>query len=176
MERRTAIRLAGTLLLPAVSGCSSLRNLTCTTPVQASVEDVSISGRSKYELSIEKEVNQQNVVVTLRSEAEDYSLFTESRKLYDIQERAENEWRSIYCVTSDRDWGSDWVEHEPGSGFTWEIHTGEEGTNEREGMRIREPITSGKYRFVYFGLIEPELQGSKDADEQAIAVQFDVPS
>lgn len=176
MERRTAIRLAGTLLVPAVSGCSTLRNLTCTTPIEAAVGTVSISGRSKYDLRMEKEVEQQKVAVTLRNEAEDYSSFTESRKLYDIQERAGDAWRSIYCVTSDRDWGSDWVEHEPGSGFTWKIHTGEEGTNEREGMRIREPITSGTYRFVYFGLIEPELQGSENADEQAIAVQFDVPS
>ncbi|SFQ20054.1 hypothetical protein SAMN05216277_1335 [Halolamina pelagica] len=127
-------------------------------------------------LVMENEVKEQNVLVTLRNEANDYSLFTESKVLYDIQQWVEDEWRSIYCVTSDRDWGSDWVEHEPGSGFTWEIHTGEEGSNEREGMRIREPITSGAYRFVYFGLIEPELQDSENADEQAIAIQFDVPS
>lgn len=42
-------------------------------------------------------------------------------------------------------------------------------------MRLREPITGGTYRFVYFGLVEPELQGSGDADERAIAVEFDVP-
>ena len=42
-------------------------------------------------------------------------------------------------------------------------------------MGLREPLTGGTYRFVYFGLVEPELQGSGDADERAIAVEFDVP-
>jgi len=124
-------------------------------------------------LVLKKEVKEQNIEVSLRNEAKDHSLFTESKKLYDIQERVGDEWRSIYCVTSERDWGSNWVEHEPGTGFTWEIHTGEEETNEREEIRIREPVSNGEYRFVYFGLIESELQGSEATDEKAIAVQFD---
>lgn len=39
-------------------------------------------------------------------------------------------------------------------------------------MRIREPVSNREYRFVYFGLIESELQGSEATDEKAISVQF----
>ena len=173
MDRRAAIRTVGTLAVPAVAGCSSLRRLTCPTPIEAAVGSVSIVGRGDYNPRIGETVEQGTVTVRITNQADDYSVFTESKELYDVQERVEEGWRSIYCVTSKESWDREEVEHEPGTGFTWELTT--DTANEREAMRLREAITSGTYRFVYFGLVEPELQGSGAADERAIAVEFDVP-
>ena len=173
MERRAAIGAIGTLVVPAVAGCSSLRTLRCPTPIEASVRRVSFVDRDEYNPRLGKTVEQGTVTVRITNRADDYSVFTESKELYDVQERVDGGWRSIYCVTSKEDWDREEVEHEPGTGFTWELTT--DAANEREGMEIREPITDGEYRFVYFGLVEPELQGSDDADERAIALEFDVP-
>lgn len=176
MERRAAIRTMSTMAVPAVAGCSSLRTVTCPTPIEASVGSVSFVDRDDYNPRLGKTVEQGTVTVRFTNRADDYSVFTESKELYDVQERVDGGWRSIYCVTSKEDWDREEVEHEPGTGFTWEIATDDEGANEREGMELREPITSGTYRFVYFGLVEPELQDSDDADERAIGVEFDVPT
>ncbi len=177
MERREVIGLTGGVVLPITSGCLGENQEdtmadNCKSPIQDAVGTVSIVGESTDNLAIAANIQESRVEITIRNTTEDSSVYTESKELYDIQKKINGNWSSIFCVVSSRDWDRGMVEHKPRSGYQWNISTEGDYTDEREGIDLRESITDSNFRFIYFGLVEPELQGTDETDEKAISTQF----
>lgn len=80
---------------------------------------------------------------------------TGSKNKYDIQKKNGQDWQSIY-ETNNWVWTYVGIPHSPGEGFTWELKLDDSsldrGVNESHSLRVCEPISPGKYRFVFFGL------------------------
>jgi len=78
------------------------------------------------------------------------------KKKFDIQQKHDDGWRSIFGVESYQGIIDKAVTHEPGEGFDWQLIFSKEGLSDAflrsPTYYVCSPIDAGEYRFVYHGI------------------------
>lgn len=104
---------------------------------------------------------------------------TRPSTVYDIQHNVNGRWESIF-QTDQRAWISPQHNHLPGEGFTWNLKMSRQELTVTEPDRgdteryVCEPLTPGRYRFVYWGV---ELPDKPESDvDYALAEEFSLVS
>lgn len=180
MQRRAFGALA-TGMVALGSGCSgqdrrNTRRTSCRHPIETALGKVEITGTEYGELSLQQPVVRSNrLEFELLNTAETGSLRTESSELYDIQKRTGGDWTSVYCVSPEKEWNRNTTWHDPGAGFSWTFAVEDGGIEDsRDGVTVEKDVSRGEYRFVYFGLVEPRLEGTEDASNKAVSIRFTI--
>lgn len=87
---------------------------------------------------------------------------------FDIEYQTDSlgsEWRSIYRFSDNLGFSDDVVSHEPGEGFVWKVRTTAEGMKYRQDFHVCDPLSTGQYRFIYWGIGDPD---------EALAIRFEI--
>lgn len=102
---------------------------------------------------------------------------TGNKHKYDIQIRAADGWHTIFGLQDHAGWTDEAIGHKPNQGFTWPFPFTTEGLTdlvENSPYRVCGPVTSGTYRFVYWG-ITTEQEANEDYEtDYALGVPFTV--
>lgn len=180
MRRRVFNAFAvGALTMGAGCGESNSQrptSMSCEQPIESALGQTEVIGTDYESLALQEPVVQDNwLSFELVNTSESGSRRTESEELYDIQEANEGNWTSIFCVSPEKEWNRDITWHDPGAGFTWEFDMADGKISDpRTDIHVDKDISQGKYRFVYFGLVEPKLESTKNAPHKAISAQFSI--
>lgn len=85
------------------------------------------------------------------------------KKKFDIQQRHDDGWRSIFGVESFQGIIDKAIPHEPGDGFDWQLIFSKEGLSDAflysPTYYVCSPIDVGEYRFVYHGIAADRTLG-----------------
>lgn len=115
-----------------------------------------------FRLSVEQRAYAlgDTVTCTLRNTTQEPRV-TGDPDQYDVQYRGEAGWQTIYTTPHDDvEWASFGVNHDPGTGFTWEFPLTRTGLSnvvpDNTKYVLCAPIQPGDYRFVYWG-ITPDI-------------------
>ena len=127
--------------------CDNLNRLQVTCgKVKNSALDLSIL-RAPSSIGEKLQVRMTNITATTK--------YSGNRFKYDIQSATDQGWQSVFWVGSQSAWSDEAVEHKPDTGFTWEFNFTQEGLSRQTDMNpdyyVCNPLSEGKYRFVYFG-------------------------
>jgi len=76
---------------------------------------------------------------------------TESKQKYLIERRTDPGWQSIFRGPPEATRGLDAIHHPPGEVYTWTLPVTQSGLA-YGWYHVCEPLTTGTYRFVYFGI------------------------
>lgn len=117
--------------------------------------------------AIDAERDGDELVVRLRNETDEPAL-TGNRWKYAVQQ-LDDEWLHRLWVPRDHGWTDEAIEHAPGEGFTWAFGLDRTGLSQGP-FRGCTAVRPGRYRFVYFGVIDAEAEG-----DHALVAPFDVP-
>lgn len=140
----------------------------CETLIRLPVWDtVTGRGSAGFQLSIQE--NPARIGEGLHVELEnttDSENYTGNQNKYTIQYRTSNGWKSVFWVDDDHTMTDEAVSHAPGTGFEWKTTFTETGLEALTGndRYVCESLQSGRYRFVYFGLMK----------QPAASVEFEV--
>lgn len=101
---------------------------------------------------------------------------TGNRRKYDIQQRTDDEWQSIYWASGPVTFTDEGIILPPDDKFTWEFTLSQEGLQhaKQSNYSVCESPSPGDYRFVYWGVIPPQEEASNSEDEYAISTRFTV--
>jgi hypothetical protein len=116
--------------------------------------------------TIEAERSGGEVTVRLRNET-DEERHTRNRRKYAIQ-HLDDEWRHVLW-TSEGGWDDEAVAHAPGEGYTWTFSLDRESRS-RDRYTVCTAVRPGRYRFVYFGVID-----AGDEGDHALVAEFEKP-
>lgn len=91
--------------------------------------------------------------------------YTGNRFKYDVQRQAEAGWRSLFHVPETSYWTAEAIGHEPGTGFTWDLTVTRDGLERTEEGQpeyfVCEPLETGRYRFLYWGISSAQDGGGQ---------------
>ena len=175
MNRRKYLTLAGGLVSP-VSGClgtaSSCRVGRRRIDGGWTVERGPLAG---FSLALSTDAVQRGGQLTARlRNVTDEEQHSGNRFEYDIQRRTDQGWDSVFHYPETSYWTDEAVVHAPGTGFTWDLTVSRDGLRRTTGQPeyiVCEPLATGPYRFVYWGLIS---EGESEENERALGVDFRV--
>lgn len=111
----------------------------------------------------------ETVEFSLRNVA-DERRHTGTQALYLLQRRGPDGWRTVLGVPPERrGWNATALSHPPGQGFDWTITMSEPGLSSGRYVPCGS-LPPGEYRFVYFGVSDPDATGA--VGETAVATRF----
>jgi|GEM_PF-817948 hypothetical protein len=114
------------------------------------------------------------LTVSLRN-VTDSTQLTGNRRKYDVQYRGSNGWHTIFGKKDNSFWNDVGIEHEPNQGFTWQFPFSRDGLSniaEYDGYGVCAPISTGTYRFVYWGITTEQEKKEDYETDYALGVSF----
>jgi hypothetical protein len=104
----------------------------------------------------------------------DEAISTGNRRKFDLQCRGEDGWRSVLFRPDNYFPTDEAIRHDPGEGFAWQVHLDPSGPTDGDTYLFCEPLATGRYRFVYWGLTGARERTESFETDYAAAATFDV--